>query len=430
MSSELANYPDRALYLEQLERNIHVCREDNKLLALLIVNLNYLWEINVNYGYKTGDIILKRFVKLTQKALRDTDTIARVGESDFALILPSIMNHGHAILAANKVLGLLQKPFSVDGRNLNINAKVGVSFFPEHAEDSELLTQQAALALRHAQSTGNSCETYDYSYSAIDTAPIMLEQELRAAINTGELMMHFQPQINLQDKTVCGVESLLRWESPSLGKMSPEVFVPIAEKSGLITSLTQWTLNTSLRNYTGSKMHANNINVSINLSAALLHDDEIIEIVLSAMSIWGVKSKNLILEITESAIMTNPEKSLEILKKFYELDIGISIDDFGTGYSSLSYLKHLPVKEIKIDKSFVIGMMDNEDDRKIVRSIIDLSHNFDLKVVAEGIEDEETLSLLTEMGCDIGQGFFIGRPMEIDHFVQWKDETSLWKIAN
>jgi EAL domain-containing protein (putative c-di-GMP-specific phosphodiesterase class I) len=340
------------------------------------------------------------------------------------------MNRGHAILAANKVLGLLKEPFLADGRALDVGACAGVSFFPEHAEDPELLTQRAALAMRHAQSAGNDCETYNFSSSTESTAPLLLERELKVAINSGELMMHYQPQINLKDQTICGVESLLRWESAALGIMNPEVFIPVAERSDLIVSLTQWTLNTSMRNFIESKMHVNDMKISVNLSAALLHDDEIIDIVVGAMSLWGAKPENLVLEITESAIMTNPEKSLEILRRFNEIGIAVSIDDFGTGYSSLSYLKHLPVKEIKIDKSFVISMLDSEDDRKIVRSIIDLAHNFDLNVVAEGIEDQETLSLITEMGCDIGQGYFIGRPMSLDSFQQWQSETSVWKTIS
>lgn len=430
MSSMLAKVPERFIYLEQLKSHMDACRSEDRLLALLMINFRNLWDINFTYGFRIGDLIVSKFVERTQEVLRESDTIARIGESDFAIILPSVMNRGHAILAVNKVLGLLKEPFHADGRILDIDAQAGVSFFPEHAEDPELLTQRAAHALCHAQSTGNPCETYNFSSSTESISPVLIKQELSAAINAGDLMMHYQPQINLKDQSVCGVESLLRWESATLGIMNPEVFIPVAEKNELISPLTQWTLNTSIRNFIESKMHSHGMKISVNLSAALLHDDEIIDIVIGAMSIWGAKPEDLVLEVTESAIMTNPKKSLEILQRLNDVGIGISIDDFGTGYSSLSYLKHMPVKEIKIDKSFVIGMIDNEDDRKIVRSIIDLGHNFDLNVVAEGIEDGETLSLLTEMGCDIGQGYFIGCPMSLENFQKWKVNVCPWKIGS
>jgi len=430
MSANLAIRSDRTLYLDELRKHIASCGADNKRLALLIVNIDQLWDITITYGYKVGDMILSQFVERLTKVLRDDDAIVQIGESDFAVMLPAVLNQGHAILAANKILGLLDEPFVVDDQYLNADAKIGVAFFPDHAEDPELLTQRAALALRHAQSIGNLYETYTFSCYEEESAPIMLAHEFRNAIKSDELKMHYQPQVNLQEEKVCGVESLVRWTSPSLGVMSPEIFIPVAEKSrDLMSFFTTWSLNTTMRQYIESGMHAYGVKLSVNLSAALLNNAEIVDTIITTMSIWGVEPENLVLEVTESAIMTHPEKSLQILRKFDDVGITLSIDDFGTGYSSLAYLKKLPVKELKIDKSFVMGMLSSDDDRKIVQSIIEISHNFGLLVVAEGIEDIETLKLLAHMGCDIGQGYFISKPMSMDMLKLWMNEGSSWKVS-
>ena len=429
MSTNLAIHLERTLYLDELGKNIASCGADNKRLALLIVNIDQLWDITITYGYKVGDMILGQFVERMKGMLRDADRIVQIGESDFAVMLPAVMNQGHATLAANKILGLLDEPFIVEDQYLNVDAKIGIAFFPDHAEDPELLTQRAALALRHAQSIGNLCETYTFSCYEEESAPIMLAHEFRNAIKSDELKMVYQPQVNLQEEKVCGVEALVRWTSPTLGVMSPEIFIPVAEKSrDLMSFFTTWTLNTTMRQYIESGMHANGVKLSVNLSAALLNDAEIVDTILTTMSIWGVEPENLVLEVTESSIMAHPEKSLHILKKFDDVGITLSIDDFGTGYSSLAYLRKLPVKELKIDKSFVTGMLNSNDDRKIVQSIIDMSHNFDLLVVAEGVEDMETLKLLAHMGCDVGQGYFISKPSPMDALKHWMNGDASWKM--
>lgn len=431
MSTNLAIHSERTSYLAELGESMAACGLENKRLALLIVNISQYWDINITYGYKVGDMILSQFVERVKEVLRDTDSISRIGESDFAVVLPAVLNQGHAVLAANKILGLFDEPFIANEQCLSVDAKVGVAFFPDQAEDPELLTQRAALALRHAQSKGNPCETYTFSCYEEQSAPVMLIHELGEAIKEDELVMNYQPQVSLQEDKMCGVESLMRWTSPSLGVMNPEMFIPIAETSReLMLSMTKWTLNTTMRHYIESNLHHDAIKLSVNLSAVLLYDAEIVDIVLTTMSIWGVEPENLVLEITESAIMTYPERSLNILRKFDDVGIALSIDDFGTGYSSLAYLKKLPVKEIKIDKSFVVEMLNNNDDRKIVQSIIDLGHNFDLLVVAEGIEDEQTLQLLTTMGCDIGQGYYISKPGPMAVFKKWTDEGRSWKVSS
>jgi EAL domain-containing protein (putative c-di-GMP-specific phosphodiesterase class I) len=329
------------------------------------------------------------------------------------------MNSGHATLAANKILMILDEPFIINGKPITLKTSIGIALHPKHANNAEMLLQNTEIALDQAKLLHNDYHLYCKDSDAIEQGNLILEKELKDAIENDELVMYYQPQVSLKYQRVCGIEALVRWQHPIKGIVPPDGFIPLAESCGLIVPLTLWTLNTTLRHCSPCFKNRNDFNVSINLSAALLHKQDLVDLITQAMQIWDTKPSSLILEVTESAMMTNPDQSMKTLNRLHDAGIKISIDDFGTGHSSLAYLKQLPVNELKIDKSFVMNMGENQDDKKIVRSILDLGHNFELKVVAEGIENEKIMSELTEMGCDIGQGYHISRPVPLDELQEW-----------
>jgi EAL domain-containing protein (putative c-di-GMP-specific phosphodiesterase class I) len=251
-------------------------------------------------------------------------------------------------------------------------------------------------------------------------ANIILEQDLRQAIHNDELTILYQPKVDLIHRNAIGVEALSRWYSPVHGNVPPDIFIAVAESSDLIQPQTKWLFNNALRQYSACGIDKyTGMSLSLNLSPNLLQNDDITHIINSSLNMWDINPQNIILEITESAIMVNPEKCLKILTSIHDSGIRLSIDDFGTGYSSLAYLKKLPVDELKIDRSFVMNMENNKGDEKIVHSIIELAHNFDLVVVAEGIESQHALDMLTHYGCDFAQGFFIAKPMPGDDLLKW-----------
>jgi len=397
-------------------------------IACLIINIHDLNRINSSLGYNTGDKLIKAFAERLRDMLKETDIAARIGGNKFALLLTSIMNSGHATLAANKVLMILDEPLSIDDDKISIKVSIGIALYPEHANDAETLLHNTEIALNQAKTTNCDYKLYCKDSDSTKQGDLILEKELKNAIEDNQLVMHYQPQISLLDQRPCGIEALVRWQHPVNGVIPPDRFITLAESCGLIVPLTIWTLNTTLRHCSPCFEHKEDFNVSINLSAALLHEPDLVDIITQSMQIWGTKPNSLMLEVTESAMMINPEQSLQTLTKLHQAGINISIDDFGTGHSSLAYLKQLPVNELKIDKSFVMNMTDNPDDRKIVHSIIDLGHNFDLKVVAEGIESEQVLSELAALGCDIGQGYFIGKPMPLIQLQHWMNKLLPKKV--
>jgi diguanylate cyclase (GGDEF)-like protein len=429
MLDHLTSLPSRTVFFTELNKQVHSFSNDSGKIACLIININELKKINASLGYQVGDIILQQFAERIRGMLRQSDTAARIGDNRFALILSSIMNSGHATLAANKILTLLDEPFRINGSRIRINATVGVALYPEHGENAQSLLQNTEVALEQAKSSRSEYSIYCKNDDHIEQRSHILEKELKDAIDGDQLEMHYQPQISINQQTVNSVEALVRWQHPETDLISPDRFISLAENCGLIVPLTLWTLNTSLRHCKPFFDRWQDFCVSVNLSAVLLHEPDLVEMIRQSMQIWGIHANNLTLEVTESAMMIDPESSMQTLHKLNELGVNISIDDFGTGHSSLAYLKQLPVNEIKIDKSFVMNMSENNDDRKIVRSVIDLGHNFGLQVVAEGIESEQTLSELRGMNCDIGQGYYISRPLPMNEMLNWINTTT-WNSNN
>jgi len=415
---------NRDSLLRDLEHYIADHLSESKKLAILLININHFRQINVVYGYQAADDLLEEFSHRVQRLSRKQDYIARVGNSEFIMVLPEILNEGHVTLAAHKLLSSLNKPFNLNGHNHKITADMGIALFPDHAIDIQGLIQKAELALLDARHSANAYSIYTKTSQKIEINNWDIEDELRNAQERDEFELYFQPQVDLQTGELFGAEALIRWQNRDKGFIRPDLFIPISEQSGQIHSITWWTINAALRLIKDWPDKQPPLKVSVNLSAKVLSDPELVNSVRSALSIWGANPEQLTLEVTESALMEDMDTSFITLDELRSLGLNISIDDFGTGYSSIAYFKYIPANELKIDQSFIRYMLDNEMDQHIVKTVIEMAHGFDIKVVAEGIENEETYKSLKHLGCDIAQGYYLAKPMPQENFIKWLDEYS------
>ncbi len=421
---ESAKPPSRAAFFNELQEAIGQFKQTGRALGLLIISLRRIREINITFGYQAGDRLLQAFVGRVRGILRHADSFRDIGGNDFALLLPSVLNAGHAILAANRVQSLFEQPFVIDGHAIRAQAVIGIALYPNHADSAESLMQRAEMALSHALAVN---KPYEIFQDELPATSLVIESELQRAIENDELVLYYQPKIDMKSRRCSSSEALVRWISPERGFVGPNLFIPVAEATDLIIPLTLWTLNTALRNLAEFREKWGEMTVAVNLSPRCLHEPNVVDLIQQAINVWDAEPGHLVLEVTESAMMHDPQHALAQLQRLHDMGVMLSIDDFGTGYSSLAYMKTLPIDELKIDQAFVRHMMDDEGDAMIVHSTIDLAHNFRHKVVAEGIEDELTFETLANLGCDVGQGYFMGKPMPAEQLELWMQESP-WGI--
>ena len=322
----------------------------------------------------------------------------------------------------------MEPPYVVDGIPVNIYANVGIVHFPEHGEDVDILVQRAGVALHYAHNSDKGYSVYDPSKNKHSPMRLSLISELKSAIERDELMLYYQPKIDVIKGEVCGVEALLRWIHPVYGFIPPDEFVLLAERNRLIKPLTLWVLKRAFQDCAKWCQDGLPLTVSINLSTKDLHDPELPDLISGAAVSANIRPEWILFEITESSVMAEPENALAVVKRLHGMGYRFSIDDFGTGYSSLAYLKKLPLSEIKIDKGFVMDILSSENDAAIVKATINLGHNLGLTVTAEGVENSQILSNLKELGCDIAQGYFFSKPIAFDDLTKWIVQ-SRWQIA-
>jgi diguanylate cyclase (GGDEF)-like protein/PAS domain S-box-containing protein len=418
----LTGLPNRTLLLDRLNQSILSAERENRSMAIIMMDLNRFKEINDTLGHQVGDLVLQQVGARLQKILRASDTVVRLGGDEFAILLPradgNYSNH-----VAQKISLAMKKVFDLGRHNLYVGGSLGIALFPEHGEDAENLIKHADVAMYVAKRSNSSCATYSPEQDQHSIKRLALEKELHEAIDNNSLELHYQPKIDVRTARIIGVEALLRWKHPERGYVSPDEMIPIAEQTGLIKSLTNWVLNSALRQCADWRKDGPDITVAINISVWNLQDPNLVHHIQDRLAAWNVPASQLQLEITESAMMADPEHAMRALTTLDRMGIKLAIDDFGTGFSSLAYLKKLPVDIIKIDKSFVQGIVTDKDDASIVRSTIELAHNLNLEVVAEGVENQETLDRLAIMGCETAQGYFLGRPQTAESLVQWFDES-------
>lgn len=421
--TQLAN---RTLWHDRLGQAITAARRSGEhRVVLMIVDLNRFKVINDTLGHPAGDKILRETATRLKTALREADTLARLGGDEFGVLLPNSTEPWAAARSvANKILGCFDAPFGSEEEELFISASIGIAVFPEDGKEVSSLVSHAEIAMYRAKHEDAGFRFFQPATDIHHVEQLHLSNQLHHALENNELELHYQPKINMEHRRLCGVEALLRWRHPQLGLIEPDRFIPLAEKIGLISPITEWVINTALRQQRDWFDVNHNIPVSINVSALSFQNPKLVEKVANALHWTSVSPHNLEIEITENTLLTGVNHCSETVDALSQLGVSIAIDDFGTGYSSLTYLRQLPIDTLKIDKSFVQQITDNHSDAVIVRSIIDLGHNLGFEVVAEGVETKEAYNVLRRFNCDIAQGFFISKAMSDMQLTRWLYETS------
>ncbi len=419
----LTELPNRTLLLERLDAAIQTAKQRHHALALLYLEVGRFHEINNVLGYRSGDQLLQELARRLAPAVKENEILARVGEAEFALLLPA-GGADHAIRMAQRLTTILLDPVEVSGLMVDASVSIGIALFPGHATAPDALLRRANAAARQARPARGGYAMYTGGQEEKNTRRLALMGDLRRAIDQNELMLYYQPKVDIASRHMCGAEALVRWQHPVHGMISTTEFIRLAEQAGLITPLTNWVLESAFSQCYAWHEAGLDRALSVNLSAHDLRDPKLIDRVQGLFSTWGIPPELIQFELTESALMEDPVNALETLTDLKRFDTKLFIDDFGTGYSSLSYLQKLPVDSVKIDQSFVIPMTISEDSAVIVRSTIELGHNLDLEVVAEGVESQAVWDRLATLGCDVAQGYLVSVPMPADQFKAWEGEWS------
>ncbi|MBI3596224.1 MAG: EAL domain-containing protein [Nitrospirae bacterium] len=424
----LTGLPNRTMLYNHLLNAIRADAGEGKPLALLLADIDRFKEINDTLGHDRGDEILKQVGRRLREAMFERDIVARPGGDEFSVLLLNMASSKDIDVAIQKILKALDLPFMIENLPIRVEASIGVALYPDHAQAAEILFRRADIAMHNSKRAGISSTVYEPAQDKHSPQHLALMGELHYAIEHNELLLFYQPKISLKTRHIVGVEALVRWKHPHRGMIPPDQFILPAEQTGLIHPLTRWVLAAGMRQCKAWRDVGMELTVSVNLSARNLLDPKLPAQVTEQLQAAGVNPDWMRLEITESAIMSDPAHALDVLTRLHEMGIRLSIDDFGIGYSSLVYLQKLPVDTVKIDKSFVINMTKSQNDAVIVRSTIDLAHNLGLKVIAEGVESEEIWNQLSALGCDAAQGYYMARPMPADDLTRWLHESP-WGLS-
>ncbi len=410
--------PNRTIVRDRLEMAMARAQRQQSCLGVLHVNVIKLGAINDRYGHHAGDMALKLVAERLMRGVRGSDTVCRIGSSEFLVILEDGRDEDLLRVAA-ALSERLGQDISVRGKQVRLRAASGIALFPLHGRGWEMLLRRADVARQHARERDEALFVYTEGLDEEHLRELTLQDDFQEAIPRRELAVLYQPKMVLAQRRVNQVEALVRWQHGKLGLIRPDEFIPIAERSGQVRLLTHWVLEQVMRQQQEWQSQNMEILVAVNLSALDLRENQIVHVLKTLTRMYGVPPSALILEVTESAILGDMSMAVSIIDALQREGFLIAIDDFGTGYSSLAQLKTLPVRELKIDKSFVQHMHENNDDAVIVQSTIQMAHLMGIKVVAEGVETEETLNLLEQWGCDIIQGYYLGRPMPAADFTGW-----------
>ena len=398
---------------------------NNASFSLLILDLDRFKEVNDTLSHRFGDELLQQIAVRIIEATPDAELRCRLGGDEFAIL--SRADGHNAVTTARQIQSMLETPIVLDKIEIDIQASIGIAAFPEDPISAHEFFRRAEVAMYHSKRHGMRLTVYSSALDRNNKRRLALLGELRSAIENQQLLLHYQPKVDLALNCTLGVEALLRWKHPQHGLIPPGEFIQLAEQSDLIRNLTYWVMDEALYQCHVWRQIGYSLNVAVNLSPRNLHDPGLPIKIGGLLAKWAVPARFLTLEITENAIMSDPERASNILVRLHDMGIHLSIDDFGTGYSSLIYLKKLPVTQIKVDCSFVRNMTHDEDDAVIVQSTIDLGHNLNCQVVAEGVENIETLEQLRELGCDQAQGYYLSRPLPADDITTWFAQSQ-WGI--
>jgi len=416
----LTQLPNRTLFLDRLEQTIISAKRYKKEFALMFLDLDQFKKINDSLGHTIGDELLVEASKRLKKCIREEDTIARLGGDEFTVILKNVQNIQNISTIAQKIIDAMRQPIMVKTHALYISVSIGISMYPKDATTSDALIKDADAAMYKAKEEGrDNFQYYKSSMTAHAFERVVMDTSLRVAIKEEQFIVYFQPQTNILNDTITGMEALVRWQHPSMGLVPPGKFIPIAEDSGLIIEIDKIVMKKAMQQF--AQWYSDGLSpgiLSLNLAMKQLNENDFIDNLLKMMQDMKLNPKWLELEVTEGQVMQNPELSIQKLHQISQMGIEIAIDDFGTGYSSLSYLKKLPLNKLKIDQSFVYDIPNDADDMAITKAIIALGKSLKLKLIAEGVETQEQKNFLIENGCDLMQGYLFSRPIPAEEITK------------
>jgi diguanylate cyclase (GGDEF)-like protein len=425
----LTDLPNRALFGDRITQTATMIERGGGIhlgpgrrgggAAVVLIDLNGFREINDSMGQANGNLLLTTIAERLRRTVRAVDTVAGLGGDRFGLILAGVERQDQIEAALSRIKVAIEAEVMLDDLPVKATASLGVSFLPKHGNTPDVLLQKADVALDVAKRTHGELACYDDEQNHYSPDRLALISQLRQAVANNELVLHYQPKVRQPDGHVHCFEALVRWQHPSRGLLSPDEFVPLAEQTGLIDDLTRWVLNAALTQLKQWRISRPDLTVAVNISARSLRHVDLPQMVLDAMTATGSEPSSLLLEISETALQADPEHAALVMTHLSGVGLRLSLDDFGLGYTSLSQLAALPLNELKIDRSFVMNMLLNPGDAAIVRSVIDMGHNLGLDVVAEGVETPEVLYALTQLDCDVTQGFYFSKPLPAEQIVAW-----------
>jgi len=417
----LTGLPNRLLFHDSVVKAISEAQEDDSELAIFMMDLDRFKEVNDTLGHASGDVLLREVGRRLQESLREGDSIARLGGDEFAVLVPQA-RRAQVLEVVRRVRGAVEQSIALDGLPVNVEVSIGIARYPRDGAEFDVLLSRADTAMYVAKDTNVGYAFYDASVDTHASTRLALIGELRRAIEERELVLHYQPKISVRSGRIAGVEALVRWQHPERGLVMPDEFIPVAQETSLIKALTLYVINEAGLQWRTWADEGRRLPIAVNISMRNLIDASFPGDVATLLGKWRMPAAMLKLEITESSIVNDPERTKDVLERLGAMGLRLSVDDFGTGYSSLAYLKRLPIDEIKIDRSFVSSMVAREEDEVIVRSTIDLGRNLGLEVVAEGVETRAIMERLGQFGCDVAQGYYLSRPVPPDELAIWIDE--------
>lgn len=409
----LTGLPNREQLMLKLDLELAQAGRNGNKLAVLHVDIDRFRAINDSLGHATGDKVIKVVTDRLGSLIRKSDTLARLGSDEFVILLADLSRPEDAALFSETVLERMRRPFTIDKHELFTTVSIGISMYPEDGRDPELLIKNADIAVSSAKESGrNNFQFFNAALNRRTVERLLLESSLRQSLERGELSVHYQPQVDIRSGKMTGVEALCRWNHPELGMLEPSRFIPVAEEIGFVTAIDEWVLRTAAaQNRKWLETGLPPLCMSVDISAQRFQDPDLVSTVKTILDEAGLEPRYLDIEITESTAMRDIDRSVPNLRGLHELGIDLSIDDFGTGYSSLHYLKRFPVKKLKIDQSFIRGLVEDKDDQAIVKAVIAMGHHLNLKIIAEGVETQEQLAFLRRNDCDEIQGYVYSEPV-------------------